>query len=95
VEMLSSFCSFVRYVCFVYGLEVENRQETLRIGDPAGVGLKLLGYGSTVPTKFEQRKRGTDKEAGVAWNCFFLNRGKRKCRRSSCGNRSERIGNPQ
>ena len=56
----------------MYGLEVENRQETLRIGDPAGAGLKLLGYGSTVPTKFEQRKRGTDKEAGVAWNCFFF-----------------------
>jgi hypothetical protein len=26
---------------------------------------------------------------------FFFNRGRRECRRSSCGNRSERIGNPQ
>ena len=71
VEMLSSFCSFVRYVCFVYGLEVENRQETLRIGDPAGVGLKLLGYGSTVPTKFEQSERGTDRELGWHGIVFF------------------------
>ena len=55
---------------FCVDLEVENRQETLRIGDPAGAGLKLLGYGSTVPTKFEQRERGTDRGDGVAWNCF-------------------------
>ncbi len=63
---------FVCSLCwFCVGFEVENRQETLRIGDSAGVGLKLLGYGSTVPTKFEQRERRTDREDGMAWNCFW------------------------
>jgi hypothetical protein len=49
---------------------VENRQGTLRIGYPAVVGLKLLGYGSTAQPSLRREREGPIMKIG--WKKFVV-----------------------